>query len=248
MEPFALASGSLWRKLGRRAGIAPPGAAGRAPDRRNTMKIRMLSWGALGILAWAVLPAWAQDEGTKSKEAVKEETKAAIEIPVATCLPPCGPFKVLWAEHDVPIQRLEPREVITEIKRPTYVIEYKEVKKQVTDIVIKTREVTREVPCTTMQPCTVTDPHTGHCSTVWQPVTEIKVVKEMECSSVPETREVTVQVPYLKQVEEIVPQKTIILEYKTVMQKRGCPVVVPGGAVLRDRWLVAEPPCHHDGH
>jgi hypothetical protein len=201
----------------------------------------MFPWVALGVLA--ALPAPAQE-----KPPVKEEPRpAAVELPVTSCAGSCehscGGIKVLWAEHEVPIQRLEPREVIRTIKRPTFVVAYREEKRTVHDTVVKTRDVERLVPCTTMQPCTVTDPCTGHCTTVLKSVTEMKLVKDVECYSVPVTREVTVKVPYLKAAEEEVKQKMILVDTITVMKKEGCPVVIPSAPVPKERWFLAQPPC-----
>jgi hypothetical protein len=196
---------------------------------------------ALGVLA-LTCPAQEKLPPPQEKSVEKSPVTEVPLAPAADCGHTCPGFKVLWVEKEVPIQRLEPREVVTLVRRPATVVADRVVKRAVTDVVLQPREVLKEVTCTTMQPCTETDPHTGHCTTVFKPVTECKVVKETVYVAVPVTREVDVTEPYLKQAEEIVEQKTVLWEYRTVMQKRGYPVAVPAGEVLKERWFVA-PPC-----
>ena len=217
------------------------------------MKRRMFSYVALGALALLARPGTAQQEKPPAAELLPPP--AAVEVPAAPscaggeCAPPCaGGIKVLWAEHEVPIRRIEPREIEVKTKRPTVVVDYWEKECTVIDYVVKEREVERLAPCTVLQPCTVTDPHTGHCTTVMKPVTEMRPVKDVVCCTEPVTKTVKVKVPYLKQVEEEVKQKVVIFEYKTVMKKEGCPVVMPAPEVPKTRYLLAEPPCQPDGH
>jgi hypothetical protein len=99
------------------------------------------------------------------------------------------------------------------------------------------------VPCTTMVPETVTDPCTGHCTTVMKPCVEMKLQKDVEFYAVAEEQVETIKVPYIKQIEEIVPRKTVLLEYRTDMQTRGYAVAVPGLPVPHDKWLIAPNPC-----
>lgn len=212
------------------------------------MKIRMLSCVAVGVVALLVSPCPAQESIKEQPKEKPADTSALPVLPADGCDKGCPVPKILWVEKDVPIQRLEPREVITEIKRPTVKVEYRDEKRVITDTVFKPREVLREVPCTVLKPVTVTDSCTGHCTTTLEPCTEMKLVKETVFVPVCEERTVTVKVPFLKETEEIVKQKTILLELKTVLQKREYPVAVPGGEVPKDRWLAAPLPCpcpHH---
>jgi hypothetical protein len=151
-------------------------------------------------------------------------------------------LNVLWMEQRVPVQVLVPREVVTEVLRPSYEIIYRLEKRTVTNVVMKSREVLREVPKTTMVPCTETDPHTGHCSTVLKPVVEMTVRKDVEFYAVPEEKVELVKVPYLREVEEKVRRKTVLLESLTEMQRRGYAVPVPGPEVRPPQWLAA-PGC-----
>ena len=155
---------------------------------------------------------------------------------------PC--LDVRWAEHDVPLQSLRAREVLRLVEQPTLEVAYREQKKVITEVVIKSRQVEQQVLCTVMREVQVTDPVTGHCSTVLQPCTEVKVVKDIVYEAVPEERTVVVKCPYLRQTTEKVPVKDLLLEYRTEFRKEGFPVVVPGNEIPPRRVLLAPKlPC-----
>lgn len=156
--------------------------------------------------------------------------------------------KVLWLERDEPIQVLVPREVITEQKRPTLEVFYRDEKRKVTEMVVKEKQVPREIPFTTMKPCTEICPSTGHPITVMKPFTEMRTIKETVFCAVPEERDIVIKVPYLKEVEEVVPRKTVILEYKTELKKRPSALAIPT-VEYKPRWLIVpKPPCPHPEH
>jgi hypothetical protein len=196
---------------------------------------------AVAALATAGLPAWAQEKEKPETAPVPEKEKPAEEAPPG----PSGcSFKILWAEQEVPIQRLVPREVIKVDKVPTLEVAYREEKRIAVEMVLKSREVEHEVPCTVVTEVKVTDPVTGVCSTVLQPCTTVKKVKDVEYYSVAEERPITVLVPYLKAAETEVVQKSILLEELTIMQKDGWPVRIAAEAPRCDQWyLVPKPPC-----
>lgn len=175
------------------------------------------------------------------------EAPAAVAAPAATCGPVCAPkpgFKILWVEREVPIQTLHPREVVNLVPITTFEVVYREDKRSVTEMVLQPREVEKPVTSCTVKPVTVTCPTTGQCSTVMQPCTEVKMVKQIEYVAVPVQKDVIVRVPYLKMVTKEIPQKTIILEYKTELKKVGGPVKVPCGDTLPTQTLLApKPPC-----
>jgi hypothetical protein len=201
------------------------------------MMFRMLAPVA-GILAGLTLPAMAQEELPPAPPPV-------AEIPAAPCAPDCERpgIRILWMEHEVPLQRIVPREVITEEKTSTLEVAYREEQRVVCDIVFKPREVMKPVNSCTLQPVTETDPCTGKCCTVMKPVTEVKVVKATEFVAVSEERVVVVKVPYLKPVEKIVPHRNVLLEYRTETRREGCPLAIPD-VVPHERVLVAPKPCH----
>jgi hypothetical protein len=210
------------------------------------MKLPAVPVVAVTLLAWAALPSPAQEKLPQPQEKPPVvETPPPLVGPCCPteCRPECNGLRVRWAECDVPIHVLVPREVTTEQKRPTVEIAYRAEKRKVTDMVLKPKEITCEVPCTTLRPFQDICPHTGECKTVWKPCTEMKVQKQTVYVSVPEERTVTVQIPYLKPAEEVVVQKTILLEYKTELQKKGFAVPVPGPELPRDRWIITPQPC-----
>jgi hypothetical protein len=215
-------------------------------------KLRALPCLLVGVLAWTA-PAGAQEkEGLPSP---KELPPIVEKGPVVEAAPPpvtpgCDaachpPFKVLWVETATPLQVLVPREVITTEPRKALEIEYREEKRVVTEIVMKPREVEEAVPCTIVCPVKVVDPHTGECSTVMQPVTEVKIVKRTVFEPAPEERTIIVRVPALKSVDVMTPQKTILLEYRTDMLRGGYGIRVPAEEEPRkpEFILAPKPPC-----
>jgi hypothetical protein len=224
------------------------------------MRTSALATVAAVLLAGAALPAAAQEQPPQSERGPGKATRPEVLPPPKTTAPPPllaqpahGPapdhchaphpgIDVLWVERQVPIQVLVPREVITEVKRPALAVVYRDEKRVVNEIVMKKREVVREVPCTHMVPCTETDPHTGECTTVLKPVVEMKLEKDWEFYAVPAQRVEVVKVPYLKQIEEVVPRKTVVLEYKTEFKKEGHPLPVPT-TVYPPRWVITPHVC-----
>jgi hypothetical protein len=218
------------------------------------MRIQVLPLVAVGMLAWGALASPAQEQGPRPKElpSVPETLPAPAPAPlVEDChVPPHPVPKVLVYDRDFPVQILVPREVIQVDKVPTLVIAFKPEKRTVTDIVMKPREVSREVCYTTLEECVETDPCTGHCSTVLKPVTRTRIQKDLVFVAVPEERTVEIGVPFLRPAEELVPRKTVLLEYRTVMQRQSFAVGIPGEAAPPIRYLVPPPPeaCPHDAH
>jgi len=217
------------------------------------MKIQLLPFVAVGMLAWGVMASPAQ-ENLPRPERLPEAPPATPPVapPIEGCPRPCAPVpKVLWYERDVPVQVIVPREVIQVDKVPTMDLGFREQKCKVTDMVMKPREVGREVCYTTLEPCVVTDPCTGQCSTVLKPVQRTRIQKDLEFVAVAVEREVIVQVPYLRQVDEFVPRKTVLFEYRTEMVKKGFALGVPSEAAPQTRYLVTPQlpaECPADGH
>ena len=162
------------------------------------------------------------------------------------CTKGCNGIKVLNVEQTKPVRVLIPREVTTTVKRPTLAVDYYKKKCVITEFELKPVKVVRKVPCTIMKPCKVVDPHTGHCSTVMKPFTEVKLREETVFQSVPVKREFEIKVPYLKEVEEEVPQRNVLLEYRTEMQSKTFIVPAPT-TVLPDRYYITPQP-HHPHH
>jgi hypothetical protein len=217
-------------------------------ERRISMKIRIL----MGLLSmtWAMsLPVVAQEAQQQEKSPKRpEQLPAPEELAPADCTPPCPDFKILWLEYDVPITRLVPREVISQRKSPTFEVAYRDETREVCETLLRPREVDRVISCITQKEVTEIDPSCGQPVTVKKPVVETRTVKETEYYAVPVTRKVTVKVPYLKQAEEIVTQKTVLLEYRTEMQKQGYALRARGGEVLPDRMIAAPNACEAEAH
>jgi hypothetical protein len=206
------------------------------------MKIQLVPLVAVGMLAWGVQACPAQDTLPRPEKIPEKipEVKPPALPPIEGCPKPCASVtKVLWYERDVPVQIIVPREVIQTDKVPTYDLGFRPEKRKVTDMVMKPREVSRVVCYMALEPSVVTDPCTGECSTVLKPVERTRIQKDLEFVAVAVEREVIVQVPFLKEVEEVVPRTTVLFEYHTVMQKQGFAKGVPSEAAPQTRYLAA---------
>jgi hypothetical protein len=153
---------------------------------------------------------------------------------------------VLWQDQWVPVHRLVPREVITEERRPSLEVAYREEKRTVVETVLKSREVERLVPCAVLRPVTETCPETGQCTTVWKPCTEMKPVKELEYYAVAEPRTIVVQVPFVRAAEVVTPRRTILIENLTILQNHPGAIVIPGPEGRPDRFELVPKTCHED--
>ncbi len=153
-------------------------------------------------------------------------------------------LKILWMERDVPITVLVPREIVTEQKRPGLAVAYRSEKCKIVEMVVKSRVVSRAIPVTIMKPCTDVCPSTGHPITIMKPCTEVRTVKDTVFYTEPVEREIVVQIPFVKEVEETIAQKTVILEYRTELQKRPSALAVPFPEP-KPRYLLAPNACEH---
>jgi hypothetical protein len=215
------------------------------------MKRQIVAFLTAALLGLVARPGMAQQELPPGRAPVPPrpvEQLCPAPLPVtapeaAPVAPPgCG-VRVLWLNHLEPVQRLVPRQVVTEERRPTLEVAYRDETRVITEVVVKSREVERQVPCTVMKPVKETCPETGQCTTVWTPCTELKTVKEVEYYAAPEERKILVSVPYLKPAEIVVPRKTVVLEYLTTMQKRQEAVVIPGPEGVPTPYVLAPQAC-----
>jgi hypothetical protein len=134
--------------------------------------------------------------------------------------------------------------VVTARKAKTYALEYKEEKRICTDIVFEAREIeTVETETVMMQAPSCSAG--GHCSPTLEPITRNRVVKKTIYEAVPKEKIVVVRIPYLKEVEGVVVDKTLLLESHTEIRKFAYGVVVPDVPNSYSRVLVApQAPCH----
>ncbi len=215
------------------------------------MKMQLLPFVIVGTLTWGVLACPAQETLPRPEKLPEPPLPKKVEAPIEGCPRPCAPVpKVLYYERLVPVQIIEGREVIQVDKVPTLDLVFREEKRVVTDMVMKPREVSRVVCYTALEPTVEVDCH-GHACTVMKPVERTRIQKDLEFVAVPVERTELVMVPFLKEIEELVPRKTVLLEYHTVMQKKGFALGVPSEAAPQTRYLVTpEVPtaCPADGH
>lgn len=168
--------------------------------------------------------------------------------PSAGCAAPCvkhrTEHKLFWVENEFigPVQKHVLRDLETRDCRTTLALDWTEEKIFRTEYALKPRECIKEVTTCTVKPEIVVDPCTGCKTTVLQPVTEMKLVKEITYEVCPEEKIYTVRRPFLKPVEEIVRIKRYHLECETSIEKRKIvrPVLVP--AEITERVVVPPPP------
>jgi hypothetical protein len=210
---------------------------------------------ALALTAVVARPSAAQEKvpppvpaPEKNAPAAPEKLPAPLTAPVVEPAPGCGidgdkpcPTTVLWIDTAEIGTLLVPREIVTKLTRPTMAIAYRQDKRVVSEIVIRSRLVDKQEVCTVLKPFTEVDA-TGCAVTVMREVPEVRTVKELEYY--PETVQKTliIPVPYLKPAEEVVVQKSILLEYQNELRKKGYAVRVPGGEVRKDQYIRAPQP------
>lgn len=205
-----------------------------------------------GVSAQTPTPA-SEPIGPPVKEQIPppKEDPPLVELspiaPAEDCEAPCNPgIRILWAETDVPVRTLVPREVIHQEKRKTLAVAYRAEKRVITEIVLKPCTVEKLVPCAVLKPVQVTDPVTGHCTTVMEPCTEMKLVKDTVYKAVPEQRTIQVNVPYLKEVDEVLLRRDTLLEYRTFLQKKPYPIAITHQEPQPKTVVAPEPAaCEH---
>jgi hypothetical protein len=77
-----------------------------------------------------------------------------------------------------------------------------------------------------------------------QPCTEMRLVKERVFYPAPKEVTYTIQVPYVKEVEEAVVGKAILLESRTEWQKCPSAIAIPSHEP-RERFFLAPSACPH---
>jgi hypothetical protein len=196
------------------------------------------------LVAGVVLNTWAQAqeqprEGEKPPVTEKPPTpKPVPPPPCGVSAPPgCPNVKILWFDRFTPATVLEPREVITFETVPSLDVVYKIEKQVVEELVVKSREVQQPYTCTTYVPVKVTDPHTGHCTTVMEPRCETKMRTVTVWYAEPEKRELEVEVPYLDRFEDLLERRAILLEYRTELQRSGGAMRIDAGETQKPLYL-----------
>jgi hypothetical protein len=204
---------------------------------------RLLAVVVAAVALSAAMTARAQEGDKPPPEGGAEELPKPQPVPdtPGIAAPGCPNVKILWYERMKVVPLLTPREEIVFEKYKTLDVVYKEEKKTVTDVVMKSRQVEELRPCTTMVPVQVTDPVTGHCSTVMEPHTEMKPRTVTIWYAEPTKREVAVMVPYVKEVEDLMPTRTILLEYTADVQRHGGAIKIESGEIKKPLYLHLPP-------
>jgi hypothetical protein len=194
----------------------------------------------LGVLALAALPCPAQEGKTEPK---------ALPAPVETAAEqPCmkertyATYRLHWVERDAPpAEKLVTREVTNQEPVCTWELDWREEKHVHTELVLKPREIVKEVVCCTTEPVTTKDPVTGCRVTEWKPVRDVKLVKEIVFEACPEEKIYAVKYPYLKPVEKIYTTKRLVLESQPERRVEVHGVLVP--CEVTEKILVCPPPA-----
>lgn len=194
------------------------------------------------LVAGIMLSAWAraQEQPREGEKPPEERPPAPTPAPPpcgVTAPPGCPNVKILWFDRYTPVSVLDPREVITFETVPSLDVVYKIEKQTIEELVIKSREVQQPYTCTTYVPVTVTDPHTGHCTTVMEPRCETKMRTVTVWYAEPEKREIEVEVPYLDKSEELLERRAILLEYRTELQRHGGAMKIEAGETQKPLYL-----------
>lgn len=217
------------------------------------MKSWLLSAVAAGVL---IVPCQAQE---------KPAAPPPVEVlpaPTPEGAPPaCGyiescktTWQLHWLEREVPGVVSKPvlREVTTPCTKPSFEIEWNQAVVTKTEVVLKPREIVKEVTICTQKPKVVKDPCTGCSTVIFEPVTETKLVKEITYCLESEEKTVTVRTPFLKPVEIPIVRKSLVLDHEceNVVRRERFGVLVP--VEIKERKPCAPPcppppplPCNH---
>ncbi len=206
-----------------------------------------------------VLPAWADEPPVRLPESVPPPIPAPEAMPAplpapapeacpAPCVPEClkvrTTYRLHWLERDVPFSRekYEVKEIVNDDIKCYLDLDYTETTNVKTELVLKPREVLKEVTCCTQKPISTVDPCTGCPKICYEPVTETKTVKEIVYDLVPEEKVYKTRTAYLKPKEQPIHVKTLALQCTTEcgVRKERFGVVVP--CEETERILTPPPP------
>jgi hypothetical protein len=208
--------------------------------------------GLLVVVSLAARPCQAQEKPVGTPERLPAAVPAPAELPVAPLSSaPCAcpvekihtTYQLHWLERDtpVPMEKLSLRAESTQEVRAVPELDWVETTEVRTEIVLKPREILKEVTVCTVKPEKITDPATGCCSTVMQPVTEVKQVKETVFDMVREEKLVKVRRPVLKSTDRVFDVKHLVLDRQVEMRKERYGVLVP--SQVTERILVPPAAC-----
>lgn len=190
------------------------------------------------ILLSANLYGTAQEKILPPKELPPAiETPPAVESPSPGCSAPCEKvtttYKLHWLERDITIPTRTLKDVTNKETRQTVELDWVEEKRIRTEVVLKPREIVKEVTICTTQPVEEIDPVTGCKCIVLKPVTETKMVKEIVFDCVTQDQTIIVRHPYLKPVDKNYTVKSLYLECGSVPGKERYGILVRGTATER---------------
>lgn len=147
-------------------------------------------------------------------------------------------FQLHWIERSVPGQRMVLRELTTQEVRENLELGWHEESVVRTETTVKPREILKEVTTCTMKPVVKTDPATGCQSVVLEPVTEVKVIKEVVYDIVPEQKVQVVRRPYLKSDLKPVQVKRWHIDHQPEVRIERSGILVP----VETRERILTPP------
>lgn len=203
---------------------------------------KMLHGLVLGCLSLAPLAGQAQEKPISKPELLPAPTESSAQ-PCPTCEKKYTTYKLHWLERDgAPAPVLKLKELTNQEPVCTYELDWREEQRIKTEIVLKPREIVKEVTTCTMEPKTVIDPVTGCRSVEWKPVTETKLVKDIVFDACPEDKIYTVKFPYLKNVDKIYTYKKFYLEHDLEKRVEKYGVLVPI-EVTEKVPQCQQPPC-----
>jgi hypothetical protein len=204
------------------------------------------------VLALVGLPCPAQETREVIKVPPVQEKQPialpqSLDVPAepwaADCEHPEPKFDYLFADYFEPAYELVVREIPAAVRRKVIEVDYRTEKRTVTEYVIKSREVEKTILVGVVHPITETDSCTGECKTVMKACSEPRTVKDFEYYTVPEERTLEVKVPFLREVEKVIPSTTSVLEYKLELRPKTHYVRVPFEDIHDRTFIAVKPPC-----
>jgi hypothetical protein len=164
--------------------------------------------------------------------------------------PPCTTcgestrFRVEYLKRDTSVPQLRTRDLDTQAARTTLELDPCKQKRVRTELVLRPREVVKEVTECTFQPVTKRDPITGCETVVLQPVTEVKRVAIIVYDLCPEEVPVTVTTFGLKPKTETVVERRLGLDCVPEKRTETRGVLLP--TIRKERLIDPGVPCARD--
>jgi hypothetical protein len=194
---------------------------------------------ALAVLFLSILAA-RPGTGHAQEEPRRLPTEPAPAPVLHGCEKCYTTYHLHWLQREVDKEQANIKDYTCEECKPTLKLQWPEQQVRRCELVLKPREIVKEVTCCTMKPTVETDPCTGCSVTVFKPVTETKRIKQLVYDLCPEEKAVRVQTGCLVPDIKVVKVKRLYLDWTHVKLREDFGVLVPCEVTER---VFSEPPC-----